>query len=223
MAGAAITVAVAFAGLIAVEADELDILVGLALLQHIGTGTDEFLHRLVLLFGRDDDRRRIVEGKQRGQRRIGLLQRDRDGRRIDRGDLVDEAGHLLAARGNLHPAAKRGDDIFRGHVGIVVELDAGPELDRIGFAVGADLRQAFGQKRRDVPALVKGVERFENVLRDDADEIGRRRHRIERRRLTDRRNVDDAALFLGKERRRQGDERSAEKECDQCFHVRAPV
>ncbi|MOA02493.1 hypothetical protein D3C78_1219460 [compost metagenome] len=222
MACAAITVAFAVAGLIAVETDELDILVGLAFLQHIGTGADEFGHWLRLLFSGQDDRRRIVEGEQRGQRRIGLLEGDRHRPCVRRGDIFDEAGCLLAARGDLHPAAKRGDDIFGRHVAAVMELDALPQLDRVGSTISTDLGQAFRQKRRHLPALVEGIECFENMLRDDADEIGGRRHGIKCRRLADRGDIDDAALFLSHHHTRRKQQSGGGKKCKFTSHDQAP-
>jgi len=41
-----------------------------------------------------------------------------------------------------------------------MELDARAQLDRVSLAVGADLRKALGEQRRDVPLLIEGVKRF---------------------------------------------------------------
>ncbi|MND38959.1 hypothetical protein D3C80_296690 [compost metagenome] len=197
-------------------------MVRLALLQHIGAGADKFGHRFGLLFRRQDDGRRIVESEQRSQRRIGLLEGDRHRRSVRGGNSVNETSRLFAARGNLHPAAKRGDDIFRGHVAAVMKLDALPELDRVGFAIRADLGQALGQKRRRLPALVEGVERLENMLRDDADQIGRRGHGVECRRLADRGDIDDAALLRGHHHTRRQQQRGGGEKCNLTSHGQAP-
>jgi hypothetical protein len=77
-----------------------------------------------------------------------------------------------------------------------MELDAGAERDGVGHAVGGNLRHVGGEQRRDAPILVEGVERLVDVLGDDADKVGGGGHRVERRRFTDRGNVNNTALGL---------------------------
>jgi hypothetical protein len=90
-----------------------------------------------------------------------------------------------------------------------MEGDAFAKLDLVDLAVFADLRHLGRQQRRHVPVLVEGEQRLEDVLADHADEICGSRHRVERRRLADGRDVDHAALVrfgrrIGRQRRECG-------------------
>ena len=107
-------------------------------------------------------------------------------------DGLDVFLRLLAALGDRHPSIEGGQHVGRGHRRAVVEADALAQTDRIDAAVAGYLGIGGGEKRPDAPAFAPGVERLEHVLADHADDIGRAVHRIEGRRLADRRNVGDA-------------------------------
>ena len=107
---------------------------------------------------------------------------------------LDLLGDGLAARRHLHPALQRGDHVVGRHLLAVVELDALAQRDRVDQAVLRDRRHALGQHRRHVPVGVEGVQQLVDVLHDRADQIGGRRHRVERLRLADHREVGGAAL-----------------------------
>ena len=94
-----------------------------------------------------------------------------------------------------------------------MELDAGTQLDRIGFSVRADFGQAFCQQWRRLPFLVEGVERFENMLRHDTHKIGSGYHRVERRRFADGRDIDNAALVQCQRNTGTEDHGRSQKEC----------
>lgn len=68
------------------------------------------------------------------------------------------------------------DHVGAVHGGTVMAGDARPQLDRIGFAVGADLGQGCGQQRLDRPFAVKGEQRLDDMLGDDAHHVLRRHH-----------------------------------------------
>ena len=59
------------------------------------------------------DRRRIVEGQERRQRREGLLQGQAYGVVVDGLDRLDIAGDELAARGEIGPPLQGGDHVLR--------------------------------------------------------------------------------------------------------------
>ena len=146
-------------------------------------------------------------GDDRHEDRGGLGERELDGVLVDRlgrpgRDHGGEqgGGALLEREDPLGAVA----DVLRGHLGAVVELDAVPELERVGQAVGRD-RVALGQPRVEdgrvvEPAIeavvevephrhapdVEGRVRVHGVVgalvrEDEAGLRHRRRHRRQRR------------------------------------------
>ena len=83
---------------IILELNELDILICLAILQHIRTCADKIGHIIRLLVSGNDNGSGIIECQQRGQRRIGLLECDHNCGRITRFHIVHKHAGLLAAR-----------------------------------------------------------------------------------------------------------------------------
>ncbi|KAG1085997.1 hypothetical protein G6F40_014049 [Rhizopus arrhizus] len=66
-----------------------------------------------------------------------------------------------------------------------MEREALAQRDRVDQAVRGNLRHLVGQQRGQVPLGVEGVERFEEMLRQDAHQVGGAGHRVQRGRLTD--------------------------------------
>lgn len=175
----------------AVEFLQADILVGNMLGQFIGAGADRGLDVLLPQDFLGIDRGgRVVERQQRQQRRIGRLERDHDRLRIGRADRFELLGHAFAARGDRDPALERIDHIGAVHGRPVMEGDAGPQLDRIGFAVGADLGQRLGQQRLDGPFAVEREQRLDDMLGHGSHHILRRNHRVHGLRLADDGDLD---------------------------------
>ncbi|CAH1698622.1 hypothetical protein BOSEA1005_11675 [Hyphomicrobiales bacterium] len=121
----------------------------------------------------------------REQRRLDLVQHDLDRGRALGGDAGEALGQALAARRHVEPALQRGDDVLGIEVAAIMQLHALAQLDRVGLAVGRDGGQRGSQHRLGRPVGVEGEQRLVDMLHDRADEVGGRRHRVERLRLAD--------------------------------------
>ena len=141
----------------------------------------------------------------RGQRRVGPVERDHHGVGTFGLEALDLLRHGLAARRHVHPALERRDDVVGSHLLAVVEFDAFAQRDRVDEAVLRNRRHALRQHRCHVPVGVEGVQRLVDVLHDRADQVGSRRHGVERLRLADHRQIGGAAL------RRRGERRAGRK------------
>ena len=113
---------------VVLEADELDVAVGLVLDEPVGAGADELLERTVA--GRLDDfpgiDRRVRLGQPEQERARRLLEMDDDRGRIPGLDALDALPEDLADGRHLTPALERGHHVGRGHLLAVVELQAAP-------------------------------------------------------------------------------------------------
>src|SRR5206468_2065645 len=133
-------------------------------------------------------------GQDRQQAARGLLQPDLDAERPLRLDGLDILEDGLAGAGRRAPALERGDDVRRAQRLAVVELDAVAQVDDVAPAAVEGFR-ALGEERH---GLVLRVEREQPLVDVDDDLAGdhrRRRVRVERRRLADQRDAQDAACF----------------------------
>ncbi|CAM5201921.1 hypothetical protein BTHI11S_04724 [Bosea thiooxidans] len=194
---------------IAIVLDQHDELVGLALAELVGAGADEFGQRVGDRFLRHDRGEAGRQSEMRQQRRLDLAQHDLD-RCRPLGRQADNAlGEPLAARRHLEPALQRGDDVLGIEIAAIVELDALAQLDRVGLAVGRDGRQRGSQHRLRRPVGVEGEQRLVDMVHDRTDEVGSRRHRIERLRLADHGEVR-ARGPLRRSRKRAHDRRGGE-------------
>ena len=184
-------------GGVAVEARELDVPVGPVLDELEGPGADELLELPVP--GRVDDLLRVDRreardgGQHRREHRRRLLQADLDHVRPLRLHRLDRLEDRLAGAGDLPPALERGDHVGGRQLLAVVELHALAEADDV--ALGAVERVvALGEERDRLVLRVERVERLEHVDADLAGDRRRRRVRVERRRLADHPDPEDAAL-----------------------------
>src|SRR5207244_3369139 len=89
----------------------------------------------------------------------------------------------------------RGDDVVRGHLLAVVELDALAELEGVDEVVLAD-RVALGQHRDRAVGGIERVEPFVNVIAEGFGDGRGRPVDVERRRLAEDSHPKRAALLL---------------------------
>ena len=196
------------ASTVAVVLYQYDILIRLALTELVRAGADELHQRIGDGFLRHDAGVTGGEGEMRQQGRLHFREDDLDRGRPFGGDGRDAFGERLAARRHLHPALQRGNDILGIEIASVMQLDALAQLDRVGLAVRRHLRHLGGQHGLHGPLGVKSEERFVDVLHDQADEVGGRRHRIEGLRLRNHRQVGGARRLRRCQTRRE--------QCESC-------
>ena len=168
--------------------------------QPLGAVVAELAELAVPLVG--DDRLGIddLQADERGEeRRIGLLQRELDGERIDRLDLLDAIDEQAGKALTESDQAIVGEDHVGGGERVAgMEFDPVAELEGVGLAVGAPFA---GEQRLDPGrTLLRENQRVVDVHHQDSVAVIRRLGRID---LADRRLVEAENSF-GESRR--GDE-----------------
>ena len=188
---------------VVLEADQLDVAIGLMLDEAIGARADVVLDGPVAR-GVDDllgiDGGRVVGmGEADEERGHGLLQVQGDGGGVLRLDPFHVFPDRLPATGELGPVPERGHDIGRRHLLAVVELHPAPELEGVRPSLVAD-GVPLGEHGDGRIVLVVGVERLVHVPGDLLGDHGRGSVRVERGWLPDHGRLEDAAyprLVLG--------------------------
>ncbi len=213
----AVPVGLFVARLVVVEAHHADVLVGLPLRQLVGARADVLgglhggLELLGDLLGIDGAE---VVGHREGDQDDGrlLLEPQVDGVLVDDLDVGDLGEERLAVDRLLAPADERGRDVLGRHLLAVVELDALAELEGVDEPVLAH-GVAFREHRDGLLVLVQAVEPLVDVVGEGLGDAGGGPVSVQRRRLPEIANTQDAALDLGSRvRHRSAGEDDGERE-----------
>src|SRR5439155_8368086 len=116
---------------------------------------------------------------------------------VHRPEVADVGEEVLPVDRLLAPAEERGDHVVRGHLLAVVELDALAELEGVGEPVLRDRGEALGQRRYRLVVVVERVEALVDVVREGLGDAGGGPVGVQRRRLAQVADAEDAALLLG--------------------------
>ncbi len=103
---------------------------------------------------------------------------DADRRGVGGLDVLDQRLELRRPAALVAHPVERVGDVLRVHHLAVVELDALPDRDRVGEAVGAD-RVLVGQHRLDRQVLAEGVEHLVHVQERDPADVVRRQVEVD--------------------------------------------